>query len=45
MAATLKSSAIRRLNMFDLFPMALSYGLKSGIFKPRQTGGEVAPIT
>jgi hypothetical protein len=36
MAATLKISA-RRLNM-SLYPTSLSYGLKSGIFKPGGIG-------
>jgi hypothetical protein len=33
MAITLKIS-IKRLNIVDLFPTPLSYGPKSGIFKP-----------
>ena len=35
MAITLKTSA-NRLKMVDVFPTAISYGLKSGIFKPRK---------
>jgi hypothetical protein len=35
MAITLKISA-NRLKIVDLFPTAISYGLNSGIFKPRQ---------
>ena len=36
MATTLKNSA-NRLNMVDPLPVPLSYGLNSGIFKPRRT--------
>jgi hypothetical protein len=36
MATTLKNSA-NRLNMVDPLPVPPSYGLKSGIFKPRRT--------
>jgi hypothetical protein len=35
MATTPKISA-NRLNMVDPLPVPLSYGLKSGIFKPRR---------
>ena len=37
MAITPTSSAKRR-NIADPFPMALSYGLKPGFFKPRWRG-------
>ncbi len=42
MAMTLKINT-KRLNIVDLYPTPLSYGPKSGIFKPRRVGRPSLP--